>query len=724
MKKRFLTVLLAFILCIQGMGMISINASEIPEDCEIIEFEKKYWAEEGETYWYKFIAPAPQCSFSDMQIEMVGDWLYGWDVTSHRYYDSEGNELGKISYTNDPDVSEWTEFEVGETYYISVTALKGGTFYTLSPLRTVEPSADARNEGYKGKKSLELTEENVDKFFLGNTNTSWDVYTVTEEFTAGTENVITSSDFFALPYKICFDESELSVEGRRTTYSTIDRQAQTEWDSLAAFVKKPYGGQEELSDGDFVQAANHYSYVMDGEAAEATRSYKVYVPAGKRIKLADDGCFYPLSVSERFSDVSAKAWYTDAITETVENKFMNGMSDSKFSPSSPLTRAQFVMILANIENADLSGYSDRQSFGDVPKSRWYHGAVEWAKESGVTSGVSDSRFAPEDKVTRQQMARFLCTYAELKGIALPEGANLDRFTDAGKVADWARDSVEKVVAAGIINGMTPTTLDPRGNATRAQVAVMINSFNDKLIAPIKESVDMGNYMLEGGSSGNSFYMELMTLAGKDDPHVLYIGMACDDPKDGYNGIKGSMLNWSDKCTFDILLLEDLPTDAARQKIEAADIIYVTGGSSRMLLERLRRYGTDAIIREAAAKGTVMSGSSAGAICFGSYGASSIRDNRFENLYGTGCVDVIVCPHGNEKARIEEMKRLILEDATLVGVAVDFASLEVSKGMYRIFSEEGHEDPPVAVKYWNENGEIKSEDINSMEWRPLEELYNT
>ncbi|MBQ4602551.1 MAG: S-layer homology domain-containing protein [Clostridia bacterium] len=723
MKKRFFALILAAILGVQGMGGFTVNAADIPEDCETIEFDKRYWAEPGETYWYKFEAPAPKCVFTDMQIDGVGDWLYGWDVTSHRYYDENGTELGTISSTNDPDVSEWTEFEVGKTYYIKVTALKEGTFYTLSPIREAEPASDIEKEGYKGKKRLELTGENVEKFIAGNTNTKWDVYTVTEEFTAGEENVITGSDFFVLPYKVCFDESQLSVEKRTTTYTTIDHTAQTSWDSLAAFVKKPYSGTENVVDGGYVQAANHYACAMDGDGSgKAERSCNVFVPTGKRIKLADDGCFYPLPVNERFTDVSAKAWYTEAVSWASENKFMNGTGDDEFSPVTPLTRAQFVMILANIEGADLSVYKDVQSFSDVPKGRWYSTAVEWAKDKGVTSGVSDNRFAPNDKVTRQQLARFLCTYAELRSIDMPEGAELSVFTDENRIADWAKDSMRVAVAAGLVTGMTESTLAPRENATRAQISLIIKRFYEGYLRAVTPAVETGSYLLEGGTCGYSFYDELITLSGKENPHVLYIGMACADPTEGWGAIKSEMCTWRG-CTTDILLLEDLPTDNARQKIEAADIIYVTGGNSRMLLERLRRYGTDELIRRAAAEGTVMSGSSAGAICFGAYGTSGIRDDRFENIYGTGCVDVIVCPHGNEAKRVEEMKRLILKDATLVGVAVDYACLEISGGMYRIYTEEGYHKLPVAIRYWNEDGKIKFEDINSMEWRPIDELYN-
>ncbi|MBR4882092.1 MAG: S-layer homology domain-containing protein, partial [Clostridia bacterium] len=700
----------------------TVNATDIPEDCEVIEFDKKYWAEPGETYWYKFEAPAPRCVFTDMQIDQVGDWLHGWDVISHRYYDENGNELGTISSTNDPDVSEWTEFEVGKTYYIRVTALSEGTFYTLSPIRETEAAVDSTNEGYKRGKGLELTEENVEKFVAGNTNTKWDVYTVTDTFTVGTENEIVSTDYFVLPYKVCFGDSKLTVNMRPTTYAAIDYTAQTSWDVLSTFENKPYSGKENITEGDYVQAANHYAYVVDGETATAIRSYKVYVPAGKRITLAEDGCFYALPVDERFTDVSANAWYTEAVSWASENKFMNGTAEDKFSPSTALTRAQFVMILANIEGADLSAYANKQSFSDVPKGRWYSTAVEWAKDKGVTSGVSDDRFAPNDKVTRQQLARFLCTYAELRSIEMPEGADLSGFTDENKIADWAKESMETAVAAGLVTGMTETTLAPRDNATRAQISLIIKRFYEGYLKAVTPSVDMGNYLLEGGGCGYSFYDELIALSGKENPHVLYIGMACSDPTDGWGAIKSEMCTWRG-CTTDVLLLTDLPTDAAKQKIDAADIIYVTGGSSRMLLERLRRYGTDAIIREAAANGTVMSGSSAGAICFGSYGTSGIRDDRFENLYGTGCVNVIIAPHGNESKRVDEMKRLILNDATLVGVAVDYSCLEISGGMYRIYTEEGYSKIPLAVRYWNEDGEIKSEDINSMEWRPIDELYN-
>ncbi len=715
MKKRLLTLLLCTLLSVQSIGILSVKAAreDIPENAEEIKFDTRYRAEPGEVRWHRFVAPSPQCYFTDMKVEQLGDYLYGRDVTAHRYYDSEGNELGTISSTNDPDVSEWTEFEVGKTYYIKVMAQENGTFYTLSPVRTKEPTVDA-DIPRTGSISLELTEEGLSRFFAGHTNTTWDAYTVTQTLNTGKDNVVTASDYFVLPYKIHFDDATMTG----STYVAVDKSAQDNWDSLKSYEEKPYSGKAE----GYVYSANFYSYVTETEAA-AQRSYKVYVPSGKRLTVGKDGCIYPLEINERFTDVHANAWYTDAIEWCAEERFMNGTANDKFSPSTPLTRAQFVMILANMEDADLNAYKDLQSFSDVPKGRWFSAAVEWAKDKGVTSGVSENRFAPNDPVTRQQLARFLCTYADLNDIPLAEGGSLEGFTDKSKVADWAIESMERAVSSGLISGMTETTLAPRNNATRAQISLIIKKFYESYMKYTVPSVAMGNYLLEGGTCGYSFYDELITLSGKENPHVLYIGMAGIDETTGWDAIKSEMCTWRG-CTTDILLLEDLPTDTARQKIEAADIIYVTGGDSRMLLERLRHHGTDSIIREAAAKGTVMSGSSAGAICFGAYGTSGIRDDRFENLYGTGCVDVIVCPHGNEQKRVEEMKKLLLEDATFVGVAVDYACLEISGGMYRIYTEEGYHKPGTGIRYRNENGEIISEDINTMEWRPLEELINS
>lgn len=249
---------------------------------------------------------------------------------------------------------------------------------------------------------------------------------------------------------------------------------------------------------------------------------------------------------------------------------------------------------------------------------------------------------------------------------------------------------------------------------------MIKKFSENLIEPTLPSVANGNYVLIGGTLGRGVYQEMLRLTGKEKAHVLYIGMAADDPEAGISGIEVDFGAWLG-CTSDCLTLKDLEDGTAARKIEEADIIYVDGGSSRMMLARLKKHGTDALLRKAAANGTVVGGSSAGAICFGALGSSSVGYDRFMNLKAAGCVDIVVCPHGLETLRVEKMKEYLLDNPTMAGVAVDFAALEISGGNFRIYSEEDIEESH-GVRYWVEDGQIFSEDINSMEWRPISELY--
>ncbi len=722
--KTILALLMAALHGIQGIGALPAYAekAEIPNNVQEIAFDTEYWLEEGEEEWYKFIAPTPQCSFTDMPLQQLWESVYGSAVNTHRYYDSEGNELGLISYTNSPDVSDWTEFNVGETYYIKVSAMKGGTFYTLSPVKQAQLSTEAEAEKPEAETKLELTGENVERFIDGEINTLWDVYTITEEFSLDSENEICSDDFFILPYRVCFDNAELTADSGTVTYTSVERSTCESWDSLDSYVKKPYAGKEKLSENDMVYAANHYSYIIDSksENAVAKRTYDVYVPMGKRLELGGDGCFYAAGIEDIYSDVSADAWYTEGVGYCQENKYMTGTGSSTFAPDDLLTRAQFVKLLANIDKADLSAYKDVSAFSDVSKGLWFSEAVAWAYDKGLTKGVGGDKFAPDAPITRQQLAVFICTYAAMRGIELEENTDLKEYADSSKIADWAKSSMIKAVSEGLIKGTDAVSLSPEDNATRAQISLIIKRFSENFLEPLAPSVLKGSYFLEGGTCGTSMYSELKNLSGKENPHVLYIGMAADDPSSGFSGIKAEMCTWRG-CTADLLTLEDLATDAAAEKIEKADIIYATGGSSRKLLARLKRYGTDQLLREAAANGTVMSGSSAGAICFGVYGTSGIGDDRFYNLFGTGCMDVVVCPHGNETKRVNEMVEFMKKNPFLTGIAVDFAGLEIHNGQYRIYTEESPWNPGMCVKYSIKDGEVITEDINSMEWRPLSEL---
>ena len=118
----------------------------------------------------------------------------------------------------------------------------------------------------------------------------------------------------------------------------------------------------------------------------------------------------------------------------------------------------------------------RASFSDVSPGDWYEGAVSQLTQAGALKGYPDGTFRPNQLITREQLAAFLYRYAFQKGRDLSGRADLTVFTDAGQTASYAVEPLRWAVAAGLINGVTADTLSPGGNASRAQVAVILNRF--------------------------------------------------------------------------------------------------------------------------------------------------------------------------------------------------------------------------------------------------------
>lgn len=178
-----------------------------------------------------------------------------------------------------------------------------------------------------------------------------------------------------------------------------------------------------------------------------------------------------------FSDVKDNYWFADAVAYCYNNKYVTGTSAKTFSPNTNLTRAQFVTLLANICGADVSVYSDVDSgFADVKKEHWFHNAVTWASNRGYVSGTSETKFSPNANVTREQLARIFYVYSEKQGYNVSTRADLSKYSDYGKISSWAKDQVSWAISRGIINGMSATTIAPRGNATRAQAAQIIMTY--------------------------------------------------------------------------------------------------------------------------------------------------------------------------------------------------------------------------------------------------------
>ena len=160
-----------------------------------------------------------------------------------------------------------------------------------------------------------------------------------------------------------------------------------------------------------------------------------------------------------FEDVKNGAWYYDAIAFCYLAGIVKGMDDTTFVPGGTLTRAQFVQILAMMDTADLDDYKNKKSgFEDVKKGHWYNAAVCWAVKEGYVKGVSDTRFAPNDPITREQLARLLYLYAEAMELDVKRYNDLSAYKDKKDVSKWAYSQVQWAVEAGIISGTSADTL--------------------------------------------------------------------------------------------------------------------------------------------------------------------------------------------------------------------------------------------------------------------------
>jgi len=181
-----------------------------------------------------------------------------------------------------------------------------------------------------------------------------------------------------------------------------------------------------------------------------------------------------------FSDVPEDSWYYDAVCAMKDTGLMNGISEKDFAPEAQVSRAMAATMLHRM--AQSPEPKTTLSFEDVAGDSYYQKAVAWCAESGIITGYSETDFAPEESITRQQLATMLMRYLDMQEIdinILPVAA-IDTFSDYGEISEYAIEAMARAVEYGIISGKSGGVLDPSGTATRAEVAVIMSRFLDLL----------------------------------------------------------------------------------------------------------------------------------------------------------------------------------------------------------------------------------------------------
>ena len=151
-------------------------------------------------------------------------------------------------------------------------------------------------------------------------------------------------------------------------------------------------------------------------------------------------------------------------------------STCTFAPDENLTRAMLVTVLYRNESKPAA--DNRHSFTDVEKGAYYENAVSWALQNGVIKGISETEFAPDAPITREQIAAMMHRYAQWKGIDVSSGedTNILSYSDFDMISEYAIAPLQWAAGTGLFKGRTEITLNPRDNATRAEIAAILNRF--------------------------------------------------------------------------------------------------------------------------------------------------------------------------------------------------------------------------------------------------------
>ena len=209
-----------------------------------------------------------------------------------------------------------------------------------------------------------------------------------------------------------------------------------------------------------------------------------------------------------FDDVPDGAWFREAAAYVWTQGLMQGISKREFGPAMPANRAMVVTLLYRLEGVELR--PETSSFDDVEPGSWYHASVEWAKDNGITTGVSETEFAPGRNVIREQFVTFLHRYA---GEPEPDGLP-EYFADWADVSGYAQKAVAWAVETGLLTGYDDGTVGPLRELNRAELAVLMQRFHRWYCGAWEEEVWTLSHTRMSLCPGETFELSLTNQYGE------------------------------------------------------------------------------------------------------------------------------------------------------------------------------------------------------------------
>ena len=299
----------------------------------------------------------------------------------------------------------------------------------------------------------------------------------------------TSATYYDVTYRDMDGKNRtLHVDFVKKSSSDVDDYPTLTFDITGGKHGTVYRGTREYKHGDVISIKKNDKMTFKAKTDKgyvAVWTYKgdTYVGDEYTVKMgANDAKLYvefmdkdDIRLTELpFRDVSKRDWYYDDVVYVYRKGYMDGMSSTRFGGELNTTRGQIVTILWRLTGEPRA--TKRNPFTDVSSSQYYYDAISWAYDAGVVDGFDAYTFKPDQNVTREQLAAILYRYAKYMNLSTSGSAYLAKYRDADKIANWAYDAMAWANYRGLINGTSATRIDPKGYATRAQIAAILHRF--------------------------------------------------------------------------------------------------------------------------------------------------------------------------------------------------------------------------------------------------------
>ncbi len=258
-------------------------------------------------------------------------------------------------------------------------------------------------------------------------------------------------------------------------HTVIDSDGKIIVGNATAIMRLVNGTEFVLSEGSIISGnriivgAEGTSIIFDSKMTAAKKGTVIVIDNNVRLG-------YYFEFNEPFTDVEESEWFYNSVKYVYENNLFNGTSETTFEPNATITRAMMVTVLHRMTDSPVLGNS---IFADVPDNTWYTDSINWAAVNNIVNGISDNLFAPNDDITREQMAVMLYRYSQFNGQDVSMKSDLAEYVDTSEISGWAMDAMKWANAKGLITGRGASILAPGDIATRAEIATVIKRYLDE-----------------------------------------------------------------------------------------------------------------------------------------------------------------------------------------------------------------------------------------------------